>query len=435
MTAPIVAPIAPTRETIATWLTRQLEGRKFLTTNQVRERAEADGLNWDSVRGIADGMENVERAGGYWRIVRAVKRRARRERNHHRAPAPPQYDDDADEEEETPEPARVAEDPIARLQHTVNAAGLAGKQIDVFRDHEGRPAYVGSVTASEFSLRWLARTYGGGRYIIEGLEVHIEGPPRVGSVPPATVAPAVPVPPMDPWAMMLRMQEQQSALLTALLTRQQTPALDPVALLDKLDAMAQRRVGPAATPAPFDQLREAIKLGYDTAKGRPAPDSDDEEDGDPMLRRLLSVADNVTGIIKEKMSGPSPAPVPTAPPGTVPEGRDPRLPAPPVTLMQRIGRELAPYMAPLTVQARRKASPAEVAQYIVRALDEPMFQMLAEASERPQFVEDITAEMAPGIPPDLAPWFNDLAGAMQRELAATTVSDEDDEGNNGDGTG
>jgi hypothetical protein len=346
--------------------------------------------------------------------------------------------DGADDSEWRPATSLKANTPnpvLSSLAGKIERLRNAGRELEIFRWVDGVPCYLGSVAPGSFSLGWLKRAHGGGRYAVDGIELNIAGPAVELAPPPAVAAPALATAsgPLDFGSMFLMMLKGQQDMVTALLGKQTAvapgPAFDPIAMMRTLDEMIARRQIPAPPPAPFDVIRDAIKLGRDSVgRGGNGDGDDDGKGGDPMFGRIVGIADRVTGMIASRITAPATAP--GQPPVIGAGSPQPAAPAVddgpiPITIIERVADELKPFIARMTAAAGAGTPASEVASYVVKAVDDERFQLLAEAAERPQFVQEMMAKLEPLVGPNYRGWYHELAKELQRELAAATADDDD----------
>ncbi len=317
---------------------------------------------------------------------------------------------------------------IAELARTVEALQRAGRMITIWRIVPGipSPAYVTQVAASEFSLGWVKRFLGGGRYIVDTIEVAIEGRPKEylepGELPPA--APSVPAQPAGSdindklFALVLRQLEASQVRSTV---DPMEMALKIVALLRAPETAAAQK--PSELVAMIHELRE---LGLvDTGGGR--------ERAEPSLldvaQQFAPAINSIAGAIAGSKAGGAPVPsagteaasavLPSPPTAELAPVSSSGVPTPvfPATDVGMVARELYPHIGTINIQARNPmVGQADVAKYLLDHADPKVYATIDAAVSDPQFVESVTDLLAPHVPPDLVPWYRKLAQAVRDDV-------------------
>lgn len=322
---------------------------------------------------------------------------------------------------------------ITELARTVDALQRAGRLITIWRILPGvpMPAYVTQVPASDFSLGWVKRALGGGRFIVDTVEVAIEGRPKeyidpTDPTPPAAIAPtAAPASDINDklFALVLKQLEVSQVRTT----------VDPMEMALKIVGVL--RAQPAVEPTKptellglINQLRELGIVG-DIAPERPETNMLD------VAKELAPTLNALAGAIVSGRAGAPP--VATAPGGTTAVAIPGSAAAPPAAMLESqtiegsptpsfpataVGmavRELFPYIAMVNVQARNpNARHTDVAKFLLDSASPKVYAVIDDAVSDPSFVETATDLLAAHVPPDLVAWYAHLAAAIRDDIFA-----------------
>jgi hypothetical protein len=327
---------------------------------------------------------------------------------------------------------------LSQLSRTVEALQRAGQLITIWRIVPGvpTPAYVTQVPASDFSLGWVKRALGGGRFIIDTIEVAIEGRPKEYTDPtdpnPAPVV-AEPARGMDIndklFALVL---EQMKASQVRVSTDPLEMALKIVGLLRPAEPAAAG-AAPMGLPGLLDLIGKVRELGIgDGAGPRETNMMDVAKEMAPTLNALAAlVASRVAaGAAPHPVTSgtigagapSSPAAPPTLPPMTQDGTPTPVFPATPVGAAVR---ELFPHLGLINAQARNPMiRPQDVAKYILDNASADLYGTIDEAVSDAQFNGGVSAPgsavslLAPHIPEDLVGWYASLVVAIRDDVLA-----------------
>jgi hypothetical protein len=334
---------------------------------------------------------------------------------------------------------------LSQLSRTVEALQRAGQLITIWRIVPGvpTPAYVTQVPASDFSLGWVKRALGGGRFIIDTIEVAIEGRPKEYSDPtdpnPAPVV-AEPARGMD-------INDKLFALvLEQMKASQVRVSTDPLEMALKIVGLL--RPAPMGLPGLLDLIGKVRELGIGDGPGpRETNMMDVAKEMAPMLNALAGV------VASRVAAGAAPHPVPSgtagaglptaapaAPPLTLPPMTHDGAPTPvfPATPVGAAVRELFPHLGLINAQARNPmVRPQDVAKYILDNATPELYGTIDEAVSDAQFNGGAAAPgsaislLAPHIPEDLVGWYASLVVAIRDDVLADRRAAEAEDGARG----
>jgi hypothetical protein len=344
-----------------------------------------------------------------------------------------------------PEPSRpepVTDDAIPTISATFAELAKMSRMVDVYRYTDGEASYLDSVPSIELSLRALKKRYGGGRYRVEGVTFVIEGPslpadgtepaPRPRNPGQQLAAPAAPGGQLDITQLFLSMMNQQSTILTALLTNR--GGSDPVAMFKAVDDAVARRLTVSSGPAtPVDQALALLERGMKLGAERAEVDGDGPADGG-FGATIKAVAPFLNALAKriELPGAGAPALAAGSETSTGSEAAPPpAAPLIPLTNMQSILSDLEPILPQLCENAKRGTDPGAVVTFILQNASDDQYDALAGASESPQFVDELMGELATRIPQQSAfalPWLRTLAVKLNDVLAKDRAGNSDANG-------
>jgi hypothetical protein len=331
----------------------------------------------------------------------------------------------------TTTPPRLETPPgsLARLSAAIEMLQRAGRTVAIWRIIPGapHPGYVTSVAASDFSLEWVKRWLGGGRFVVEGgHEFAIEGPPKM-YVDPYNAEPMLagvdrstpPAPDINDKLFALVLEQLKASQVRA--------TVDPLEAALRIVTLIRQQEG-ADKPAPagpLEMLRALKELGVELGDfvgegtdGKP-PASFPEvlKEYAPALNAIAAIiTKGAAGAVGAAPGAPAlAAPQPTTPvemlePVASTGARTPTFPAGPLGL---VAREIAPHLGTLVIQARAGAPPKSVADYLLSTASDETYGLIDEAVNDGNFVGGVVQLLTPHIPADLVPWFTRLAEAVR----------------------
>ncbi len=400
-----------------------------VTAAQLRESSSREGHDWG----------NVRRAAGQLSLLRDRVRDPVSGRSLARWGLPKGMVEELEAAERTPAAREQLEDPplaprtvelpplaaprtaipaLAGLERTMAQLSRNGRPVEIFRYEEGELAYVSTIPAGQFSLGWVSRTLGGGRYSVEGHEFRVAGDPRIPEAA-ATAALAAPRAPVSGVELIMSMYTEQQKLLIEVLRNRAEPAN---AIKDAMEIVKMIRGEPAprtSTQEALELVKEAAKLAELRGEGL-----DDGGDSNPILDRVLSIAERFATRYDASRPGREVVP-----------GQPPQLPAPVGNAEDPLFLAIASILPQLVKYAERGISADTAASWIYEEapIDDETLDRLTDWGLTPNFVPEVSAFLAPHIGA-YGGWFTQLAESVKR-YALDVARDTSDTNGAGHRTG
>lgn len=322
---------------------------------------------------------------------------------------------------QTSEAVAIEGEDLGRVLSELGGSSNAVVKVERIRDGK-RAEFVDEFPAASFSLKELQQAYGGGEYMLHGLDAKRQFKFRrqvAIATPLQGAAAAVPaVNALDKLADVMRQGfEQQQALLREVLTaRPGVPATDPVAarreILQDLALMKEIMGGGQQQTMGPDKLLEVMKLGMDVAK--------DAAGGGEGWEAIVSKAIDTMGpSIAEAMASRQTS-VPPAAIGQ-PAGAPPRLPAQPAPASQqpKRGGSMKEYVGFLVERAAEESDPGLYADLILDAVPEAMLKSIKVMLDSGDPVARL-ALIDPRVHQH-AQWFRELGAVLVEALSGDAV--------------